>query len=114
MAPLERHQETTLSDVGGCSRMHIIDKKTIPLSESIVDSALSSASASPSSSSPSSSQQETKQNDKNTLLTSNNNYTIVLDCFHPGALSSHLNPAFWLVSKSGCEDTHHASINYQL
>ena len=72
MAPLERHQETTLSDVGGCSRMHIIDKKTIPLSESIVDSALSSASASPSSS-PSSSQQETKQNDKNTSLTSNNN-----------------------------------------
>ena len=70
MAPLERHQETTLSDVGGCSRMHIIDKKTIPLSESIVDSALSSASASPS---PSSSQQETKQNDKNTSLTSNNN-----------------------------------------
>ena len=67
MAPLERHQETTLSDVGGCSRMHIIDKKTIPLSESIVDSALSSASAS------SSSQQETKQNDKNTSLTSNNN-----------------------------------------
>ena len=71
MAPLERHQETTLSDVGGCSRMHIIDKKTIPLSESIVDSALSSASAS--SSSSSSSQQETKHNDKNTSLTSNNN-----------------------------------------
>ena len=70
MAPLERHQETTLSDVGGCSRMHIIDKKTIPLSESIVDSALSSASPS---ASPSSSQQETKQNDKNTSLTSNNN-----------------------------------------
>ena len=68
MAPLERHQETTLSDVGGCSRMHIIDKKIIPLSESIVDSALSSASAS-----PSSSQQEAKQNDKNTSLTSNNN-----------------------------------------
>ena len=68
MAPLERHQETTLSDVGGSSRMHIIDKKTIPLSESIVDSALSSASAS-----SSLSQQETKQNDKNTSLTSNNN-----------------------------------------
>jgi hypothetical protein len=68
MAPLERHQETTLSDVGGCSRMHIIDKKTIPLSESIVDSALSS-----SLSSASASQQETKQNDKNTSLTSNNN-----------------------------------------
>ena len=66
MAPLERHQETTLSDVGGCSRMHIIDKKTIPLSESIVDSALSSVS-------PSASQQEAKQNDKNTSLTSNNN-----------------------------------------
>ena len=70
MAPLERHQETTLSDVGGCSRMHIIEKKTIPLSESIVDSALSSPSAS---ASASSSQQQAKQNDKNTSLTSNNN-----------------------------------------
>ena len=67
MAPLQRHQETTIADVGGSSRMPSIDKKTVPLSESIVGSASSSSS---SSSSPS--QQETKQNEKNTSLVSHN------------------------------------------
>jgi hypothetical protein len=79
MAPLQRHQETTISDVGGSSRMPTIDKKTIPLSESIVDSAPSSASAS---ASPSSSQQETKQNDKNTSLASNNDDSKKKDADH--------------------------------
>jgi hypothetical protein len=71
MAPLQRHQETTIADVGGSSRMPSIDKKTVPLSESIVGSASSSSSSS-SSPSPSPSQQETKQNEKNTSLVSHN------------------------------------------